>query len=161
MLIMMFDEDYLLDDIESIESARRYRNIIMNGNYSIKEFGSILSDYSIYYLFETMRMIVHYSGISCYEDSFKKAIMNNDVECERGKYRRRVYFSLKTSKYDDKYVEDTIEKYVDCLISFCINLNELFNFYSAYDNGKRDTDNLVLNNSYRNLIKKRTKNWLQ
>ncbi|MBR3162048.1 MAG: hypothetical protein IKF19_04890 [Bacilli bacterium] len=130
---MMFDNDYLLDDKLEIESAKRYREIAVNGNYSIKEFVDVLSDFSIYYLFENMRLIICYSGVNYYRDSFYKALINDEVDKERSKYRRKVYFLLKTSKYDDGYVEDNIEKYIDILMSFCVNFHEMYDFYFAYD----------------------------
>lgn len=162
---MMFKDSYELEKLEEQEKAKKYREMAMNSDI-VNDFVSVLSDYSVYNLFEEVRMTTSEAGISYYADRWKKAINDDTVGRERSYYRKKVFNLLKTSKYDDGYVEDNIENYTDILIAFCTSPRRLFAFTSLYNNKKDEVEhfydvvkNPPLEEKTKEWIKKRTKVW--
>ncbi len=161
---MMFKKDYKLDTVMEEENCKRYKETLDKCDDDIKRFANVLGDYSFHYLFNEVKMVSSSMGCNYYKKMWNKALENNNIDTERANYRKKVYYLLKTSKYDDGYVEDNIEKYTDDLISFCTNSMRIFNFYSLYNNEQEKVDsfydvvkNPPLENSAKDWIKKKTK----
>ncbi len=158
---MFFREDYKLNTLVEKNNLKKYRDILNRSNNDIKKFVLVLGDYSCYYLFEKIRMDINKDGYDNYYNSWNKAREMDSLDKERARYRKIVYYLLKTSKYDDGYVEDNIEKYTDNLISFCIDFRRLFDFYSFYNNENKDINDYnfvgepLLNIDNKELIKKK------
>ena len=118
------------------EIAIKRRNTAIKLNHDIKKLVNIISDYSVYQIFEPLSFIsICKPSIDVYRNCWERAIENDNLEQEKSIYRRKVYYILKNSGYDDGYVEDNIENLTDVLISFYTNPKIIQNYLSLYNEG--------------------------
>ena len=119
---------------KEINSAKKYREAIAELNHDIKELVDIINDYSVYNLFEPLDFIsLCKPSVDAYYICWQRALESGNNELEKSSYRRKIYYALKNSGYDDGYVEDNIEKFTDILISFYTNPENILNYLSLYN----------------------------
>ena len=119
---------------KEINLAKKYRRISKKLNHDIEKLVDVISDYSVYHLFETLNYIkLCKPSLDAYHKCWQRAVEDGNIEREKNSYRRKVYHFLKNSGYDDGYIEDNIEKFTDILISFYTNPENILNYLSLYN----------------------------
>ena len=119
------------------EIAINRRNTAIKLNHDIKKLVNIISDYSVYQIFEPLNFIsICKPSVDVYRNCWERAIENDNLEQEKSIYRRKVYYMLKNSGYDDGYIEDNIEYFTDVLISFYTNPKIIQDYLYLYNKEK-------------------------